>query len=118
MQGRLADAVRAAEVIESEVRTEAMPSMVDAFAPVPAFVHLRFGQWDELLKWKAPDSKLLASTALWHFSRAIALAAKGDRGAAVNIPSHSPHGLGLAQQQGARCSSGRCSGVGRPASGQ
>src|SRR5205823_963498 len=38
-----------------------------------------FGLWDDILQAAAPDGKLPASNALWHFGRAIALAAKGQR---------------------------------------
>ncbi len=80
MQGRMAEAIRAAGTIAGATAsfTDVMPMMVDAFVPAPLFAFLRFQQWDQLLALKPPDPKLVASTALWHFGRAIALAAKGQ----------------------------------------
>jgi tetratricopeptide (TPR) repeat protein len=81
MQGRKADAIRAAETIGESVSpfVEAMPMMVDAFVPTPVFTLVRFQQWDQIMALRPPDAKLLASTALWRFGRAIALAGKGQR---------------------------------------
>jgi tetratricopeptide (TPR) repeat protein len=81
MEGRKADAIRAAETISEAIMPfiKQMPAMVDAFVPIPIFAFLRFQQWDQILALKAPDSVLPASTAVWHFGRAIALAAKGNR---------------------------------------
>ena len=59
-----------------------MPEMFDAFMPYVIFTRLRFGRWDELLKLEKPNAKLLASTALWHWGRAQAFAAKGDKSGA------------------------------------
>jgi tetratricopeptide (TPR) repeat protein len=81
MQGRYADAIRAAETLASAgaPHVESMAMMVDAVAPAPLFAMLRFARWDDILAAKAPDSRLPASTALWRFARATALAAKGRR---------------------------------------
>ncbi|MEX2264249.1 MAG: hypothetical protein WD696_20005 [Bryobacteraceae bacterium] len=85
MQGRMADGLRAADTLAGATvpHTEAMPMMVDAFAPAPIFAAMRFQRWDDLLKAKAPDPRLPANTALWHFGRASALAAKGRRAEAA-----------------------------------
>jgi tetratricopeptide (TPR) repeat protein len=81
MQGRMDDATRAADALASATAPFAgqMPMMVDVFVPAPLFAMLRFQRWDDILKASRPDEKLLASTALWHFARAAALAAKQRR---------------------------------------
>jgi tetratricopeptide (TPR) repeat protein len=81
MQGRWQDAARAAETLASAAapHIEAMATMVDAIAPAPLFAMLRFGRWDDVLAVKAPDPRLPANTALWHFARATALIKKGRR---------------------------------------
>jgi hypothetical protein len=56
-----------------------MPMMVDAFVPLSFLAMIRFQQWDQLLQVNPPDAKLAASTALWHFGRAMALTAKPAR---------------------------------------
>lgn len=85
MQGRPAEAVAAADLMVKEAGSavDSMPEMIDAFMPYAVFTRLRFGRWDELLKLDRPNAKLLASTALWHWGRAQAFAAKGDRAAAI-----------------------------------
>jgi tetratricopeptide (TPR) repeat protein len=81
MEGRRKDTLQAAEKLANAASPLAsvMPMMVDAFVPSPFFAMIRFQQWDQLLQVKAPDPKLAASRALWHFGRATALAAKGQR---------------------------------------
>lgn len=81
MQGRPKEAVAAADLMSSEGASgvDSMPEMFDAFMPYVIFTRLRFGRWDELLKLEKPNAKLLASTALWHWGRAQAFAAKGDK---------------------------------------
>ena len=80
MQGRMAVAIRAAEELAGAASPYAqdMAAMADAFVPAPLFAYLRFARWDDILKSKPPDPKLLASTALWHFARACALRAQGQ----------------------------------------
>jgi tetratricopeptide (TPR) repeat protein len=80
MQGRKADAIRAAGTIGESVSpfVEAMPMMVDAFVSTPVFALVRFHEWDRIMALRAPDDRLLASTALWRFGRAIALAGKNQ----------------------------------------
>ncbi|MDX2151486.1 MAG: hypothetical protein SFV54_12185 [Bryobacteraceae bacterium] len=79
MQGRQADARKAADTIAAEAakHTEAMPMMADAFVNMPVLVAVRFAQWEHVLALPQPDAKLVASTALWHWGRALALHAKG-----------------------------------------
>ncbi|MFN8006725.1 MAG: tetratricopeptide repeat protein [Terriglobia bacterium] len=81
MQGRKADAIRAADAITEVMAPMAseMPMMADAFVSTPLFALLRLQQWDGVLTLKAPDTKLYSSFALWHYGQGIALAAKGLR---------------------------------------
>ncbi len=81
MEGRMKDTLKAAEKLADAASPFAsvMPMMVDAFVPAPYLAMIRFQQWDQLLQVKPPDAELAASTALWHFGRATALAAKDRR---------------------------------------
>ena len=51
--------------------------MADMFMPLPLYALLRFDRWDDILAAPAPDPKLVATTAIWHFARAVAYHAKG-----------------------------------------
>ena len=55
------------------------PAMADMFMPLPLYAMLRFERWDEVLAAPAPDPKLLATTAIWHFARALAYQAKASQ---------------------------------------
>ncbi len=80
MQGRSDLALRTAReqvagVPEDYARREA--ALIDGFMIVPYDVLKRFGRWDDLLREPAPPEYLPITTAMWRFSRALALAAKG-----------------------------------------
>jgi tetratricopeptide (TPR) repeat protein len=81
MEGRMADSLASAKKISDAAAplTQQMPMMADAFGLWPMFARLRFGQWDQVFEIKEPDAKLVASTAMWHFGRGMALAARGKR---------------------------------------
>jgi hypothetical protein len=81
MQGRKAETVRAAEHISAAAGPHAktMAMMVDAFMPARLFAALRFNDWDAILNAPAPDAGLPATTAIWHYARATAHAARGQR---------------------------------------
>jgi tetratricopeptide (TPR) repeat protein len=85
MQGRKADALRAAGVLESAnaPMAQAMPEMADAVYPVVLFTHLRFQDWDYVLRSPKPDDKRKVGVVSWHYARAVALAARGDAAAAA-----------------------------------
>jgi tetratricopeptide (TPR) repeat protein len=85
MQGRKADALRAAETLAagSDPMTKAMPEMAESIFPVVLFTYVRFGDWDHVLKVPQPNEHLKASTAVWRYARAVALAARGDRAGAA-----------------------------------
>jgi len=84
MQGRKADALRAAGVLESAnaPMAQAMPDMADAVYPVVVFTHLRFQDWDYVMRLPKPDEKRKLGVAIWHYARTVAQVARGDRAAA------------------------------------
>lgn len=51
---------------------------IEVFVPTLAYTQLRFGKWDDILAAKAPDAELHLATAMHHYARARAFAAKGD----------------------------------------
>ena len=54
------------------------PMFSDYYLPVPLLTLLRCQQWEEVLRLTEPRPNRLMGLALWHFGRAMALAAKGD----------------------------------------
>jgi tetratricopeptide (TPR) repeat protein len=85
MQGRMQDAIRAADEIAAAVKpmAEAMPEMVDAFGSMQIFARVRFQRWDDVLAAPAPPEKLGINRALRHWARAQAFQAKGKHAEAV-----------------------------------
>jgi hypothetical protein len=85
MQGRRADALRAADTLESAnaPMAKAMPEMADSVYPVVLFTHVRFQDWDYLMRLPKPDEKRKVGVVFWHYARAVALAARGDSTAAA-----------------------------------
>lgn len=86
MQGRYQDSRKAADQLNAHLSQflhsdgpmlEAILPMLDAFMPMPTLTMVRFRRWDDMLKTPAPDQKLTASTALWHFGRAMAYSSTG-----------------------------------------
>ena len=77
MQGRYADAGKAAEQLAAHVGPHAkdMP-MLEFFLPTPTLTQVRFHRWDDILASPAPDEKLAITRSLWHFARGLALAAQ------------------------------------------
>ena len=53
--------------------------MADMFLPLPLYAMLRFERWDDVLSTPQPDPKVVATTAIWHFARALAHQAKGAK---------------------------------------
>jgi tetratricopeptide (TPR) repeat protein len=77
MQGRYADASKAAADLAEHVRPHVndMP-MLEAFLPTPTLIQVRFQRWDDILAGKAPDDKLTIVKAIWLYARGLALLAK------------------------------------------
>jgi tetratricopeptide (TPR) repeat protein len=86
MQGRKADAFRAAETMSADAApmVQVMPEMSEQIFPAVLFTHLRFGDWDYIMKSPQPGEKLKVSTAVWHLARTVALAGRGDRAGAAH----------------------------------
>ncbi len=78
MEGRLADARRAADelVTLAAPMVAAMP-MIEFALSQTVFVELRFARWAEALRLPAPDASLPLTTALWSFARGVSCAATG-----------------------------------------
>ncbi|HYG09911.1 MAG TPA: hypothetical protein VD835_08060 [Pyrinomonadaceae bacterium] len=78
MQGRFADALKAAEQLESNVRPrlEGMRFLED-FLPTKTLLLVRFRRWDDVLKSPQPAASLTYTRALWHWGRGLAHAATG-----------------------------------------
>lgn len=84
MQGRK-PAIKAADELAAAMAPfiDAMPEMADAFLTMPLFARARLGAWDEILKTPRPKDTMPAQTAIWHYARVLALAARGDQAAAA-----------------------------------
>jgi tetratricopeptide (TPR) repeat protein len=86
MQGRYADAKRAALQLDGHLNTyvsdsstpDSMLAMLEVFAPTTMLVEVRFRRWTELSKAPAPSPKLPITTALWRFARGMAYASSGQ----------------------------------------
>lgn len=78
MEGRYADALRSARMLESNVapHLKAMP-MLEGFNTVVPLMFVRFGRWDDALRLAEPPADLAGTHALWVWSRGMALVAKG-----------------------------------------
>jgi tetratricopeptide (TPR) repeat protein len=86
MQGRYQDAKRAADQLNEHLNgyireggpmIEAILPMLETFTPTPTLMMVRFRKWDEILKSPQPDSRLVYTSTLWHFARAMAYASTG-----------------------------------------
>ena len=60
------------------------PAMVDGFFAMPYELDLRFGRWDAMLAEAPPGPSFPVATALWHFARGVAFAAKNQVADAKN----------------------------------
>jgi len=105
MQGRLHEALTAADQLSDNVKPYLadIPSL-ESFLPTSNLVLVRFRKWDELLKTPQPAQQLLLTSSIWHWSRAMAYAAKGQkqaaqseselfRGVVVKLPKDTEWGL-------------------------
>jgi tetratricopeptide (TPR) repeat protein len=96
-----------ASVPEDFIKKQA--GLVDGFFALPFELHIRFGQWDDMLAEPKPREEFPVSTALWHYARGVAFAAKGQvdpakgeqeefRKAVKSIPATAVIGKNLAAQ--------------------
>jgi hypothetical protein len=79
-EGRSATAFEYAKRVVDEVQLPMAREVpgVEIFVPTLIYTQLRFGKWDDVLTQPAPDKALHFATAMWHYGRARAFAAKGD----------------------------------------
>jgi len=84
MDGRSAEAIQASRDMLGTLPAEAMFAaggmlleMYDASAALPLQTLARFGRWDEIVAEPPPDARLRATTAIWHYARGLAFAARG-----------------------------------------
>jgi len=84
MQGRKADSLRAGDAIAAALgpMQESMPQMADSFNAVVILGRARFNNWDGILKTPQPHDGMRHSLMTWHYGRALAFAAQGDRASA------------------------------------
>jgi tetratricopeptide (TPR) repeat protein len=109
MNGRYADAIKAARELEANVKPslKQMP-MLEMFMPYATLTLVRFRRWEEILKQPAPDAELKLTGAFWHFARGMAYAGTGQvsnaeaelkalRDAATSLPIDAPLGNSTAR---------------------
>jgi len=83
-EGRSADALNFGKAVVDRTdlaMAREIPG-IEMFMPTLTYSQLRFGKWDDVLAAPAPDKALHMATAMWHYARARAFAAKGDIGKA------------------------------------
>jgi tetratricopeptide (TPR) repeat protein len=85
MQGNRVETFRAGQTMSeyADSLVQPIPQLADLFLPMPWLAQARFGDWDGILKITQPPSALQGATAMWHYVRALAFTARGDRKAAV-----------------------------------
>ncbi len=80
MAGNAADASQAATATVNSIPVDYLSfpaplgAVVQYIYMTPTLVNTRFGKWDELLKAKQPEQKLVYANILFHFGRGMALA--------------------------------------------
>ncbi len=78
MQGRYADArYNAIELAKHVGPNLAHMPMLEGFSIMPMMIAVRCGRWNDALAVPQPEDQRLMSSAIWHFSRGMALAANG-----------------------------------------
>lgn len=77
MQGRSEEAVKSTQDMAAAVPKEFIENMapvIDGYLPIGLEVLMRFGKWEEILKYPKPGENLPIFTAMWHFTRGVAYA--------------------------------------------
>jgi pimeloyl-ACP methyl ester carboxylesterase len=109
MNGRYADAIKAARELEASVKPHltAMP-MLEMFIPYATVTQVRFQKWDEILKSPQPDPQFKIMSAFSHFARGMAYAGTGQasnaeaelgklRAVTSTVPEDAPFGNNTAR---------------------
>lgn len=104
-QGKRGSARFYAKKLHDEVLPQiAMMPPLEQFATIEGFVAVQFGDWEGILAAPQPAGDLKITTALWHFNRAVALAATGKlaeakreqaqfAAARQSVPTDAPFGM-------------------------
>ncbi|HEX5035575.1 MAG TPA: hypothetical protein VFX30_00230 [bacterium] len=80
MIGRSAEAVEAMDRMTAEIPEDwgkKNAGVIDGFLSMPLEARLRFGMWDEILKFPTPDPVFPIARAMRHYARGVAFAAAG-----------------------------------------
>ena len=86
MEGNSRGAFKASRELDAAVPLDMirqMPSM-ESVSTTRYFTEARFGNWDAILKEPAPPADLTYTTAIWHYARGLAFAAKNRPDDALN----------------------------------
>ena len=85
MEGRKHDAIKTARDLKETVPAELVKQMPmgEGAWPKLYFAMARFGAWNEILAEPAPPNEFAYTTAMWHYARGLAFAAKGKIGEAT-----------------------------------
>lgn len=80
MEGRSTEALRMARTVADHVPLDVVRQMppMEFWLPVPYYAMARFGKWDEILSEPTPPADMRFTTAMWHYARGLAYAAKGQ----------------------------------------
>jgi tetratricopeptide (TPR) repeat protein len=79
MSGQFKEAKQAADmVVGNTTPMLAEMPMLEPFGAKTLYVLLRFARWDDVMKLPQPDAKHTLLSALWHFGRGVAQAARGN----------------------------------------
>ena len=79
MNGQYAEALKQARELESNVRPHLkMMPMLEMFSPYPLLTLVRFQKWDEIMKYRQPESDLRITGGFRHFARGLAFAENGS----------------------------------------
>lgn len=78
-EGRSETAIEYAKNVTANVQPQMARDIpgIEVFTPTLTYTYLRFGKWDEVLAQPKPDENLHYATAIYHYARARAFAAKG-----------------------------------------
>jgi hypothetical protein len=80
-EGRSDAALTAARRIVAQVPTDQLATFpfLEDFLVTPYYTQARFGQWDAILGEPQPPASQRFTTAIWHYTRALAFTHKGKR---------------------------------------
>src|SRR5215213_5257774 len=80
MEGRSAIAIDAARKVAAKLNHDLLHDVVvlQDFKSVPYYALVRFGRWEEMLTEGQPPKDFAFTTAMWHYGRGVAFAARGQ----------------------------------------